>query len=106
MRTKQILERSMTHPSMSMWGRLHAEHETGALLGWVVSSSSGPGVRPPLPPKIHWASKEDGKFYNMQRNLDPGNSIEVFDEDSEIELPRAAFIRETLGLWEQEYLGQ
>jgi|SRR5579872_1049057 len=99
--TKEVLSRSTTTPTISMWGTLYA-NATGELAGWVVSTCSG--VISHLPPEMHWASKEDGKFYRLRWNIDVRKSLEVREEDTEIEPRRADFIRATLRTWEQEYL--
>jgi hypothetical protein len=47
-----------------------------------------------------------GKFHYMQMNIDFRSSILIGEEDAEIETTRAAFIKATLGLWEQQWLDE
>ena len=86
-----------------MSGQLYTSVQTGAILGWLVITRTERGVMPPLNPKMHWVWKEDGKLRGAIRQMDYGVA-QSLDEDTEIEPHRAAFIRATLALWEQEYL--
>jgi hypothetical protein len=99
----KVLSRDTAHPAISMWGTLHTDQLTGAVVGWIVDTWSERGVMPPLLPKMYWVPKEDGKFYHMRLNVDNRSSLAVFGVDTEIEPQRAAFIRATLAIWEQEY---
>ena len=85
-----------------MLGQLYMSVQTGAMLGWLVITRTERGVMPPLN-KMHWVWKEDGKLRGAIRQMDY-NGAQNLDEDTEIEPHRAAFIRSTLALWEQEYL--
>ena len=104
MQMLKVLSRSTVHPAISMWGTLHANQLTGALVGWIVDTWSEPGVMPPLHPRMHWVPRQDGKFYRMRLNIDYRCTVEFFGEDTEIEPHRAAFIRATLAIWEEQYL--
>lgn len=83
-----------------MSGQLYTSVQTGAILGWLVITRTERGVMPPLNPKMHWVSKEDGKL----RGAKFGASLQSLDEDTEVGPHRAAFITATLATWEQEYL--
>jgi hypothetical protein len=52
---------------------------------------------------MHWVPR-DGKFHHMHMNIDFRSSIQMGEEDTDIEPTRAVFIKATLGLWEQEWL--
>jgi hypothetical protein len=107
-----VLSRHTVHPAITMWGVLHTNQLTGAVVGWTVDTWSERGVIPSLPPKMHWVPKKDGKPCRVLLNVDyrsspediDGSALEVFGEDIKIEPERAAFIRATLAIWEQEYL--
>ncbi len=58
---------------------------------------------PLLSPKMHWVSKEDGKFQRAMVNLDY-RVVQPVGEDVETEPQRTALVRAILGSWEQEYL--
>jgi hypothetical protein len=60
-------------------------------------------VTPNLHPRLHFVPKEDGKIYKIHLS---GNFANIQDdgEDTEIEPHRAAFIKATIALWEQEWL--
>lgn len=88
-----------------MWGTLHV-NQRRELVGWIVDTWTEVGVEPHLLPKMHWVPREDGKFYHMRLNIDFRSSLEIFHEDTDIEPHRAAFVKATLALWEQEWLDQ
>jgi len=96
-----VFSRSIVAPAISMSGHLYSNAQTGAILGWLAITWTERGAMPPLRPKMHWVSKEDGKARHDM--LDRGLA-QPLDEDIEIESHRAVFIRATLTLWEQEYL--
>ncbi|MBZ5662696.1 MAG: hypothetical protein LAO08_20025 [Acidobacteriia bacterium] len=95
----RVFSRSTVHTAISMWASLHLG-ETGKAIDWLVDTWTEIGVTPPLKPKLHWVSHEDGKFYDVQLNIDFRSSLKLFGKDSEIEPNRAAFIRATLRAWE------
>jgi hypothetical protein len=98
-----VFSRSTVHRNISMWGNLHIDQQTGALVGWIVSTWTERGVMPPLDPKMHWVAKQDGIINLMVFNFD-SCSIEPFGEDKKIEPERAAVVRAVLPIWEEEYL--
>jgi hypothetical protein len=53
---------------------------------------------------MYWVPRSDNKFYNVRLNIGFQSTMNVYDEDAEIEPHRAAFIKATLALWEQEWL--
>ena len=85
-----------------MSGHLFADKSTGAILGWLVNTWTERGVMPPLRPKMHWLSSKDGKLRRAFLQLDY-LAVQPLNEDNEIEPQRAAFIRSSLAIWEQEY---
>ena len=100
---EKIWSKSTSNGSMRMWGTLHSR-PGGKLVGWIVDTWTEYG-EPPLRPKMHWVPR-DGKFHHMQMNIDFRSSILIGEEDAEIETTRAAFIKATLGLWEQQWLDE
>jgi len=87
-----------------MWGTLHASARSKKLIGWLVNTWTENGPQPRLQPKMHWVTR-DGKFHHMHVSVDfPQNSLSMGEEDTEIEVIRAAFILKTLSLWEEEWL--
>jgi len=99
---KMVFSRSIAAPAISMTGHLFTNKTDGAILGWLVNTWTERGVIPPLRPRMHWLPKQDGKLHQAILMLDylalqPGN------EDTDVEPHRAAFIRSTLAIWEQEY---
>jgi hypothetical protein len=100
---KMVFSRSIVAPAISMSGHLFADTRTGAALGWLVNTWTERGVMPPLNPKMHWVSNEDGKLRHAMMRLDY-LALEPHGVDTEVEPHRAAFIRATLALWEQEHL--
>jgi hypothetical protein len=99
---KMVFSRSIVSPAISMSGNLFTDTRTEVILGWLVNSWTERGVMPPLLPRMHWIPKADGKFHRAILMLDYG-ALQPADEDTEIEPHRAAFIRSTLAIWEQEY---
>jgi hypothetical protein len=99
---RMIFSRSIVAPAISMSGHVYADTRTGAILGWLVNTWTERGITPPLLPRMHWIPKVDGKFHRAILMLDYG-ALQPADEDTEIEPHRAAFIRATLALWEQEH---
>jgi hypothetical protein len=99
-----ITSRSTTSGSIRIWGTLHARKPDGKLLGWTVNTWTERGISPHLPPKLHWVPR-DGKLYHMHLSIDTfQKSTVVAGEATDIEPHRAAFIKATLGQWEQEWL--
>jgi hypothetical protein len=89
-----------------MWGTLHVNSQNRKLLGWIVDSWTEAGIEPHLRPRMLWVSREDGKLYNMKLEIDFRSVTNVFDEATDVEPHRAAFIKATLALWEQEWIEQ
>ena len=100
---EKIWSRSTSNGSMRMWGTLHIGRPSGRLVGWIVDTWTEYGDPPHLRPKMHWVPR-DGKFHHMHMDIDFRSRILIGEEDAEIEPTRAAFIKATLGSWEQEWL--
>jgi hypothetical protein len=100
---EKIWSRSTINGSMRMWGTLHVSKPGGNLVGWIVDTWTENGEPPRLHPKMHWVSRDD-KLHHMHMNIGFQNGILIGEEDTDIEPTRAAFIKATLGLWEQEWL--
>jgi hypothetical protein len=100
---QKIWSKSTANGSMRMWGTLHVSRPGRNLVGWIVDTWTEGGAPPRLRPKMHWVPR-DGKFHHMHMNIDYRSSIQMGEEDAEIEPTRAAFITATLGLWEEEWL--
>jgi hypothetical protein len=100
---EKIWSRSTINGSMRMWGTLHVSRPGGNLVGWIVDTWTEAGEPPRLQPRMHWVPR-DGKFHHMHMNIDHRSSILMGEEDTDIEPTRAAFIKATLGLWEQEWM--
>jgi hypothetical protein len=95
--------RTTVNGFMRMWGTLHVSRPGRNLVGWVVNTWTDGGGQPRLRPKMHWVPR-DGKFHHMNMSIGNRTSIQMGEEDTDIESTRAAFITATLGLWEQEWL--
>jgi hypothetical protein len=102
---EKILSRSVSKGGISMWGTLHAEQGDGRLVGWIVDTwTEHRDTKPHLPPKMHWVPR-DGRLHHMQLRIDAFQSSALIGpEDTEVESSRAAFIKTTLGIWEQEFV--
>jgi hypothetical protein len=103
---ERILSRRTVGGSISMWGTMHVNRHNRRVVGWIVDTWTESGIEPHLTPRMLWVSREDGKFHNMGLQVDVRSVIRVFDEATNIEPHRAAFIKATLALWEQEWLEQ
>jgi len=101
---EKIWSKSTSNGSMRMWGTLHSR-PGGKLVGWIVDTWTEYGDPPHLRPKMHWVPR-DGKFHHMHMNIDFHSSIQIGEEDTDIEPIRATFIKATLGLWEDEWLAE
>ena len=73
---------AIVHPAITMWGALYTNEFTGAMVGWVVDTWSEKGIIPPLPPKMHWVPKEDGKFCRVRLPVDHHSSFDDVDGSS------------------------
>lgn len=102
---ERVLSRKTGVGTISMWGTLHVNRQNRKLLGWIVDSWTEAGIEPHLRPRMLWVSRGDGKFYNMGLEIDL-TVARVFDEATDVEPHRAAFIKATLAMWEQEWLEQ
>ena len=100
---KMVFSRSIVAPAISMTGHLFATKTDGAILGWLVNTWTERGVIPPLRPRMHWVPKQDGKLHQAVLMLDYG-ALQPGGEDTDVEPHRAAYIRSTVALWEEEYL--
>lgn len=103
---ERILSRRTTGGTISMWGTMHVNRLTRKVIGWIVDTWTESGIEPHLTPRMLWVSREDGKFCNMGLEVGVRSVVRVFDEATDIEPHRAAFIKTTLALWEQEWLDQ
>jgi hypothetical protein len=103
---ERILSRKTVGGAISMWGTLHVNRQSRKLLGWIVDSWTEAGIEPHLRPRMLWASREDGKFYTMGLEINFRSVTNVFDEATDVEPHRAAFIKATLAIREQEWLDQ
>jgi hypothetical protein len=101
----QIVFSRIVGAPISMSGHFFSDKRSGALVGWLVNTWTERGVMPILHPELHWVSKEDGKIRRAMLKLDY-LAVQPLDEDAGIEPERAAFIRENLANWEQEYLAE
>jgi len=102
MQIEKVLSRTTTAADVSMWATLHVSRPDGKAIGWLVDSW---GVH--MRPRMNWISREEDKFYRVYVTIDTGrNSISIREEDTDIEPRRAAFIRATLEMWEQEWVDQ
>jgi hypothetical protein len=101
---EKIWSKSTANGSMRMWGTLHASRG-GNLVGWIVDTWTEGGEPPRLRPKMHWVPR-DGKFHHMYMNMGNRSSIQMGEEDTDIEPTRAAFITATLGLCEEEWVAE
>ena len=100
---EKILSRDTTSGAIRMWGSLHVSKPGGTLVGWIVDTWTEGDAEPHLSPRMHWVPR-DGKFYYMHLYIDIRSSMQIGGEALDIEPERAAFIRATLALWEQEWL--
>jgi hypothetical protein len=99
---ERVYKRSVLTEKINMWGTLHINRLTRRIEGWTVDTWSERSITPILDPKMHWVRKADGKIFVM--HLDGSPNIKLGDEATDIEPVRAAFIKATLALWEQEWL--
>jgi hypothetical protein len=102
---EKVYSRRTIVGTVSMWGTLHVTRLGGRVVGWIVDTWTERGVEPFLPPRMHWVPR-DGKFYYMRLNVGIRSSMEIGGEATDIEPHRAAFIKATLALWEQEWLDE
>jgi len=100
---EKIYSRTTSVGNISMWGTLHVSRQTGKIKGWLTDSWSQGGP-PYLHPKLYWLTKPDYKFHHVRLNIDYRSTIELGPEETDVEPERAAFIRTTLGQWEQDWL--
>jgi hypothetical protein len=107
-RLVKVLTRRTTSGQISMWGTLHLDPVGGKLGGWLCDSwtEAGTSAADILLPRLHWLSKEDGKFRLVHLDIPTTGigSINLGPIDAEIEPRREVFMRATLGQWEDEYL--
>jgi hypothetical protein len=91
-----------------MWGKLIFNDEGGVIEGWMVDSWTGITISAAeqLQPVMHWVEAQTGKFHRMRFAGDISPSIQVFDEDKEIDPRRKAFIEKTLAQWEKEWVAE
>jgi len=89
-----------------MSGSLYLNRLNGTVSGWVANTWTGPAGTPHLPPRMYWVANESGKLYDMRIRVDTLSVMEMGGEATGVEPDRAAFIRATLAMWEQEYLEQ
>jgi hypothetical protein len=100
---ERVYSRTAALGNLAMWGTLHKSRRTGKIKGWVVDSWSQGGP-PYLKPKMHWVSFPDYRLYHMQLKVDYNSTMQIGEEDAEIEPERLIFIHATLKQWEQDWL--
>lgn len=101
---KMVSHRSATNPNVKMWGMHHIDAESGEVVGWLFNSWTERGVSPYLPVKLHWLAKDNNKLQRAILNFD-SHTIDLCD-DGEPEPYRETFIRSTVSVWEEEYMGE
>lgn len=104
-RLQKLLSRSTVAENIGIWGALHTNMR-GELVGWLVDTWAEESHAPRLHPRMHWVPRTDRKFYQVKLSMGYLSSMMVLDEDTEIEANRAALIRKTLELWEQQWLDE
>jgi len=80
-----VLSRHMVHPTITMWGSLHTNRLTGAMVSWIVDTWSEKGIIPPLlPPKMHWIGclRKTAKFCPVRLHADYHSSFDDVDVSS------------------------
>jgi hypothetical protein len=102
-RLQKLLSRSTVAESIGIWGALHTNMR-GEIVGWLVDTWTEETLAPPLCPRMHWVPRTDRKFYQVKLSMGYLSSMMILDEDTDIESNRAAFIKKTLQLWEQQWL--
>ena len=101
---EQIYSRAEFQGNLHMWGKLFVEkvkpHNRG-----LVSRFVSEGGAPYWQPQMHWFAKKDDKIYRVQMNIGMhGSTMNIFGEDTDIDLERAKFIRENVAKWEQDWI--
>ena len=101
---EQIYSRAEFQGNLHMWGKLFVEKLNHTIGGWLVDSWSEGGA-PYWQPQMHWFAKKDDKIYRVQMNIGMhGSTMNIFGEDTDIDLERAKFIRENVAKWEQDWI--
>ncbi|MGB9067969.1 MAG: hypothetical protein WCC21_05315 [Candidatus Acidiferrales bacterium] len=101
-RLQKLLSRSTVAENIGIWGALHTNMR-GELVGWLVDTWAEESLAAQLHPRMHWVPRTDRKFYQVKLSMGYLSSMMVLDEDTEIEVNRAALIKKTLELWEQQW---
>jgi|ERR1700723_1186298 len=103
----KVLTRRTSDGHISMWGTLHLSMRPGKLAGWLCDAwtEAGTSGTDVLLPRLHWLSKEDGRFHLVKLEIPVAGtaSITLGPVDVDIEPRREAFMRTTLAQWESEY---
>jgi hypothetical protein len=103
----KVFTRRITDGQISMWGTLHLNTQRGKLEGWLCDAwtDAGTSGADVLRPRLHWLSKEDGRFHLVKLEIPVVGraSIALGPVDTDIEPRREAFLRATLAQWENEY---
>ena len=104
----KVLTRRTTSGLLSMWGTLHLDTQGGRFAGWLCDSwtEAGASSTEVLLPRLHWLSKGDNRFHLATIDIPVAGraSVRIGPVDDRIEPRREAFVRTTLGQWEDEFL--
>ena len=88
--------------NLRMWGQLYVSHTGRTVGGWLLNSWSELHA-PYWNPKLHWYDKGENKFYHAYLDLNR-RSMNLHNEDKDIDPQRATFIKKMTGKWESEWL--
>jgi hypothetical protein len=103
----KVFTRQISNGPISMWATLYLNTEGGKIAGWLCDAwtAAGTSGAERLPPRLHWLSREDNRFYRVALDIPVvgRSAMKLGAIDTEIEKRRETFIRATLALWENEY---
>jgi hypothetical protein len=101
-KNEQILSHAASRDNFNMWGKIAVNGTGRNVGGWLVGSWSV-GPAPYWIPRMHYYSREDGKFYFVRLNMAPAKmNLNVEQEDTDLDPERAKFIMENIDTWERE----
>ena len=101
---ERILARKTVAEKITMSANLYANRLNGVIEGWTVNTWTESGITPILEQRMHWVQKDNGKFYDMHLNIGGESPIVLDGEATDLESQRAAVIKSTLAIWDQEWL--